>query len=529
MRNRTALQAAFRGAFLSLLVAGCGSPSPDRGERIEQLRSDAETLTRRQMLMGFESWAHGRPSNQDSLYRAFPGLFTLESIALVREEEGAERDSVQRRRLLWFRRYLTSELIALESAALADRAANFEAAATVDLGGERIPYRELAGRLANDPDAISRARVFAAADPVLDSLTVLLGEAMRKRWALAAGLDFDSYEALAEELRGFSLEETARMASSLLEQTDGLYDTLLTEALRRVPGLAGLPFRRSDAASLHRLSRFDASFPANGLLPAAQRFCRDLGINPDSLGNLSFDIEPREGKNPRAVCFPVDVPGDVRLSVKPTGGAGDFGSLLHELGHGLHFALTEERSFEFRALGDATVTEAYAFLCQNVLSNPAYLRTRTAMSPSALSSFLRAMILQRLGMARRYAAKVLFERALHAGHPAADSLYAALTARASGYAQSPSDRKRFLTDTDDLFYSAVYLRAWFLEARLAAHLEREFGSNWFENPAAGSFLRSLWRNGGKPTADDIARLAGGAASHEDLVRTLRGLLVYSGP
>ena len=513
-----------------LLVPACGDPAAERAERVERLRSQAEALTRRQMLMGFESWAFGAPSDQDSLYRAYPDLFTPAAIADVRAAGGSEPDSVQARRLLWFRRYLVAEYLARETAPLADRTANVEAAATVDGGaGARVPYRQAAGTMANEERADARARLYEAMNPVLDTLNALLREALDRKRALSAALGYASYTALAEDLRGFPVDETAAMAESVLAATDGLYDTLLVQQLRSLPGVGRPSFRRSDTGRLMRAAAFDGLFPAAALLPTVRELCRGLGIGLDSLPNLTFDVEARERKNPRAVCFPVDVPEDVRLSIKPSGGVGDLSALLHELGHGLHFALTRERSFEFRTLGDATVTETYAFLLQNILANPAFLRQRFPMPPEELRRFVRFMAFSRTSMIRRYAAKVIFEQALHAGAPSADSLYAALLARAGGFTPVDADRKRYLADTDDLFYSAVYLRAWFLEAQLADHLARTYGANWFENPAAGIFLAELWRSGARPTASELAARAGGGPVLPDaLLRQLRVMVLFAG-
>ena len=54
------------------------------------------------------------------------------------------------------------------------------------------------------------------------------------------------------------------------------------------------------------------------------------------------------------------------------------------------------------------------------------------------------------------------------------------------------------------FYSADYLRAWIRSAQLRAHLIAEVGEDWWRNPATGSLLRDLFREGTKPTSEEIA-------------------------
>ncbi len=65
-------------------------------------------------------------------------------------------------------------------------------------------------------------------------------------------------------------------------------------------------------------------------------------------------------------------------------------------------------------------------------------------------------------------------------------------------------RDNYLSDMDAGFYSADYLRAWIRSAQLRAHLIGEVGADWWRNPATGELLRELFREGTKPTSEEIA-------------------------
>ena len=54
------------------------------------------------------------------------------------------------------------------------------------------------------------------------------------------------------------------------------------------------------------------------------------------------------------------------------------------------------------------------------------------------------------------------------------------------------------------FYSADYLRAWIRSAQLRAHLIDEVGEDWWRNPKTGELLRELFREGTKPSSEEIA-------------------------
>ena len=157
----------------SLFFATCAPEHPKAIERIDSLRAQAEALIKEQSLMGWNSWAFGAESNQDSLYKANANLFTLENIKLVQRAEDEDQSEVQKKRLRYFRRYLTTEYIDKEIAILKDRVSNIEAATTVRLEGKQIPYRQVAGLLANEKKQSHRAALYSAVDPVLDTLNII--------------------------------------------------------------------------------------------------------------------------------------------------------------------------------------------------------------------------------------------------------------------------------------------------------------------------------------------------------------------
>ena len=111
-------------------------------------------------------------------------------------------------------------------------------------------------------------------------------------------------------------------------------------------------------------------------------------------------------------------------------------------------------------------------------------------------------------MLRRYAAKVLFEKLWHGGDADPRARYASLLARAYDFPVPEEESQRYLIDHDDFFYSADYLRAWFLAAQLDSVLTGRFGATWWHSPEAGALLKSLWALGTEPSAEAIAQRLG---------------------
>ncbi|MGH3103608.1 MAG: hypothetical protein ACRDN6_05875, partial [Gaiellaceae bacterium] len=58
------------------------------------------------------------------------------------------------------------------------------------------------------------------------------------------------------------------------------------------------------------------------------------------------------------------------------------------------------------------------------------------------------------------------------------------------------------------FYSADYLRAWIRSAQLRAFLVKEVGDDWWRSPRTGETLRELFREGTKPSSEEIAARLG---------------------
>src|SRR5439155_13741233 len=90
--------------------------------------------------------------------------------------------------------------------------------------------------------------------------------------------------------------------------------------------------------------------------------------------NIHLDTQTRPLKSPRAFCSTIQVPDDVRLVIKPSGGVLDYEALLHEAGHAEHYGnIDRTLSFPYRCLGDAAVTESYAFLLEYLMHEPRWL------------------------------------------------------------------------------------------------------------------------------------------------------------
>ena len=116
----------------------------------------------------------------------------------------------------------------------------------------------------------------------------------------------------------------------------------------------------------------DQRMPDIDGLAAVQRVARKMGFAIDT---ITIDVEDRPGKAPGAFAADVRPPSDVRITVKPVGGAADLASLHHEMGHALHYvSIDPELPCSERLAIPPGVAETFSYWLQSLLTEPAYLR-----------------------------------------------------------------------------------------------------------------------------------------------------------
>ncbi|MBN2565824.1 MAG: hypothetical protein JXB46_08940 [Candidatus Eisenbacteria bacterium] len=433
-----------------------------------------------------------------AIYEKYADLFTPDRV----QELLAHRDEKKGRFLAHF---AASQYLERSVCDLTDEITTAETQATIAWDGQHISYRRTCSVVIQEPDRERRRdlvrrlhRVTAAQNPLrITRLERLSAEAER--------LGFDSYCQLFDELSGLHLDRLTESVNNLLERTEDNWQSLFGTALDR----HDIPRQDPHIIDLRWLlagSQVDSLFPPERLVPVLIDTLHGLGIHLEETRNLHLDTEERELKSPRPFCCRVHVPSDVRLVISPRGGRDCQMMLLHEAGHALHGAYTNPSApFEFRCLGDYTVTEALAFLLTFLVNSPAWLQDVAGLA--ADQDYLDFTRFHQLYFLRRLGARLGYEQELLARGPS-ETQADQYMARVGGALGVEMCRDNYLADVDDALYSASYLRAWMLEVQLRRKLITEFGESWFSQPAAGDFLRDLWWLGQELTAEELAQQLG---------------------
>ena len=395
--------------------------------------------------------------------------------------------------------------------------------------GRVVPYQAAPIEIANTRDREARLALDGArAKLVKNEHAPLRLERLQreKEYIESLGIARD-YNSSFEAMTGISLGDLADSCEKFLWDTKEMWDDTLRGVLRTSLGIKPSEAKRADALALFRASEYDDAFPGREMEEVIRRQVSEMGIDATARGRIIFDVGEREGKRSRAFCSPVRVPEEVYLVLRPHGGQSDYNTFLHELGHALHFGYASpDYPFEFRWLGDNSVTESYAMLFDHRMQDRGWLQRYTKLGGNRVPNFLRTVGLEELHFLRRYCAKLVYERSLYSGDvqwSELPDLYVSLLSSATGFEYDPADA---FVDVDPGYYSARYLRAWQLQSILNESLTARFDVDWFRNPSAGPWMvNELFAQGQRENAEEIAARAGAnKLSFKPLIRKIEELL-----
>jgi hypothetical protein len=437
------------------------------------------------------------------IYERHASLFERSALEGLRGRLSQAQPGDSERRCRYLLQLAAEGFIGEQTKALSTELAERESKLSIELNGSQVSYRQTSIVQANESDSERRLEIEQTRNELLErELNPLYVELMDKAHQLAVELGWPSYRATFEELKAVDLEALEKQTQAFLDATDSSYRELVEPQLLAETGVSFDVLRRSDFPYFFRGKTHDTLFPEEGLVEALERTLAGLGIDLRSQSNITLDLEQRPSKSARAFCSPVHVPNEVYLVISRKGGRDDYAALFHEAGHTEHYANVDpDLPFEFRYLGDNSVTEGFAFLLEHLTEDPSWLAF--ALDDGDGDRYLEYVRASKLVFLRRYAAKLTYELELHTGrHPLEGmrELYGDLLGKALGVDWPGVS---YLADVDDGYYVANYLRAWAFETTLRRILRERFGEKWFLQPAAGDFLCSIWREGQRLSADEL--------------------------
>ena len=450
-------------------------------------------------------------SEQAAIVARYPSLFTRGQLdALVEAEGGAQGD--ERERLFRLRKTCESGLIAAELAERQDELENAFLAARVTFRGEELALRNAQARLAvlpgyGDRESLGELQGEASAGFNADRL-----ELMRTGEELEAELSGQPDPvARNEEEKGVSLRELAGALADASAAAQKRYEELRERWFERLLGPEREPVPSSYHVSyMRRLSPLEHTYTKERAVEVCLVSLRKLGFELEREPNIRLDLEDRPQKSPRACVIASDPPRLVHLITRAQGGLHDYQAFMHEAGHALHYAGSDPSlPYTFRRLSrDHALTEIYSYICEAITREPAWHEVHFGLSAEQARENAEATVFLELYLFRRYAAKLHFELEFWSRFGADGGTpdgYSERLLEATGVRYRPDG---YLADMDAGFYSADYLRAWIRSAQLRTYLLRELGEDWWQSRETGDRLRALFREGTRPTSEEVAERLG---------------------
>ena len=413
-------------------------------------------------------------------------------------------------------------------ATLDEKEIALESTAYVETGdGRRVQYQAAAIEIANERDRDQRLALDAARASFVERehAPLRLERLQREKDFIESLQIAPGYNATFEEITGISLPVLAAECSAFLSDTQSMWDDILPRFLKMNLGIKPAEATRADALALLRASEFDFAFPGSTMQDSIRRNITEMGLDPGAGGRIIYDVGERSGKRSRAFCAPTRVPQEVYLVLRPHGGQSDYTTLLHESGHALHFAnAREDLTFEFRWLGDNSVTESFAMLFDHRMQDTHWLLRYTELGKSKILEFLRLAGFEELHYLRRYCAKLIYEVEAYGRNGDwrdLPDIYVDTLTRATTFQYHGADA---FIDFDPRYYSTRYLRAWQLQSLINESLVSRFDIDWFRNPSAGPWLaRELFSEGQRETAEEVAARVGSTGKELSFAPLIRSI------
>jgi hypothetical protein len=450
-------------------------------------------------------------SEQAAIVERYRDLFSPAQLDVLRDaEEAAGGD--ERELLYRLRKTCEAGIVAGELAAREDELENRILAARIEWRGEQLPLRTAQARLAVLPVYGDRDELGSLAMAESASFNDDRRELLTAGEALEAELsgEPDAISRNAEE-KGISLQELERALDAAARASADVYNRMRERWFEKLLGPDRDDVPTSNHTSyLRRLSPLEATYTRERAVEVCVATLAALGLDLESMPGIRLDLDDRPQKSPRACVIASDPPKVVHLITRAQGGLHDYQAFLHEAGHALHYAgVDPELPYTFRKLSrDHALTEIYSYIVEAISREPGWHAQHFGLSDEQAAENAEATVFLEALLFRRYTAKLQFELEFWGRYPDDGGTPGGYSERLTAATGIRYPAENYLSDMDSGFYSADYLRAWIRSAQLRQFLLREVGEDWWRRPETGERLRDLWREGTRPTSEEIGARIG---------------------
>ncbi len=496
-------------------VAPPAAPSPE-AVTLARIRADVDGLLAAQGEATWLAWTSGAPLDVAGPMHGREWLADGGALAAL-DALPAAPDAAEGTRRRMLRDFLLGERLA---AAAAPAAGAPSPDLTFAYEGRSVPLRDSVSMLAAEPDAARREALDFARAPAAARAAKAADERAAALAAAANRLGLGDLLTIATELRRADSAALATLASETLEATGPAYCAVMDALARGEVGAPLAATRLRDLPRILRASHDPKAHAAAKLVPDGEAAATAAGV--DLARRVRLDDRFVPGKSQRPLTVPVEVPGDVRLSARPSGGASEARAFLHELGVALFLSGIRAEGVERRRLGSPAGAATWGYLLEGLAADPAWIHDRSGIVGDGLAREIKAAQAERLHAVRMQAARLLREVERSRGAPTGAAGDAKILTRTLCRPVSAEDAIRWPLPRDPLLTSADALRGALLAAQVESALANLGGGPWWRWKGAPGWLAPVWGAGAVASPDELARSVGvGTISPEALARVAR--------
>ncbi|MCL4245205.1 MAG: hypothetical protein KJ002_08765 [Candidatus Dadabacteria bacterium] len=443
-----------------------------------------------------------------AIMRRFPDFGERELFQSVWGSEPSDEETAAGRSLA--ASFLARAFVLSRSAAIENGIAGIRSV-TFSPGGKTLSLKSLHGELVRQPKRGERELAVKASKPSLEKLNTLLRKKLDAITESAQALGFGNYGELAETTSGPGAGDATATARAFLSGTEYASRDLLAWFLPKRMELKLPRAEEHDLAFFFNSGELKGYFPARDMLSFSRPILEASGLVPE--GGITYDGERKPGKISDGFSIPIDPPLKTGLSIYSVGSIRDYEHFFGSMGRALSYMFTEREDYvEFRWLRDARVESVFDSLFRNLVHEPKWLAKYLRIDEGG--DFRRLLGLRRLMSARHLAGLSVYEADLlknseteampeHYGRIMGAALHCRIDV--DGYLEP-------LSRPSSAFWGAAAAPA------LSNYLKEKFDEEWWRVPEAGEFLKGLWRDGGRMTAETLSAKTGAPPRGEDYLR-----------
>ena len=326
----------------------------------------------------------------------------------------------------------------------------------------------------------------------------LARERLARMTEMARAEGYTDYAHLRQTLRGVDYPAIAPAAERLFES--------LQRILRDLPE-KGWGGSEGDSAPI------DAPLLRGWGRPERYRdLMAGIGVRTWQQPSLTFTPESaarHEKRDERIGCYPIRVPGEVRVELPEGDGAAKERLFWRSAGVAQSYAWTSPQlALEFQHVtpwGDRALEFAWAGLFDSLVREPHWLGEMGRVADSG--ALRRSLLKQRLLRLRSAAACFLFSYTVLVGRSPGREVDAYLEATGRAFS-ADLPRPGCLSEVSLTLVPADLLRAAAFEASLRDRLRSAYGFRWWTSRRAGDLLIALWYTWQHYSMEEMASLIG---------------------